>query len=436
MKKIAFTLIVISGLVFTSCNSDDDTPPEEMVTCTDGIQNGDETGIDCGGSACSPCAAIAEIPATYVFTRDGSSTVSFSGQTTRLFMANEILAKLQDPMATETEIQAMFAHVEGTNNFSDVDLNASDKNVKSKTAGSFDYFSNDPVTQASIRADFDGYITEQVTDVFPNWNTIASEGNAGQLPDGSSTRYVNGNGLELDQAFNKGLIGAFVVDQILNNYTSPAQLARFEDDNDNGVIVDGKTYTDMEHDWDEAYGYAFGVVADTEDPIADVDALDITDNFLAKYIKRVENDPTFAGVAQDIFDAYKAGRTAIINKDYDERDAQTDVLREAIAKVIAVRAVFYLQSAKTKIEASGEPGDIFHDLSEGFGFIYSLQFTRRPGEEDAYFTRTEALDFLDQIYTNNTNGFWNVTPAVLDTVSEAIAAKFDFTVSDAADNKN
>lgn len=25
-------------------------------TCTDGIQNGDETGIDCGGSACEPCA--------------------------------------------------------------------------------------------------------------------------------------------------------------------------------------------------------------------------------------------------------------------------------------------------------------------------------------------------------------------------------------------
>ena len=28
------------------------TPP----TCTDGIQNGDETGIDCGGSSCAPCS--------------------------------------------------------------------------------------------------------------------------------------------------------------------------------------------------------------------------------------------------------------------------------------------------------------------------------------------------------------------------------------------
>ncbi|MDT0608234.1 DUF4856 domain-containing protein [Croceitalea rosinachiae] len=436
MKKFAFALMALTSMVFIACDSDDDDMPEVVATCSDNIQNGDETGVDCGGSSCTPCETAAEIPANYVFARDGESTVSFSGQTTRLFMANEILGKFKDPSSTVGEIQAMFAHAEGADDFADSDLNTSDKNVKSKTAGSFDYFSNDPVTQASVRADFDAYITEQVNDVFPNWNEVATEGSAGQLPDGSSTRYVNANGLELDQAFNKGLIGAFVGDQILNNYTSPAQLSRFEDDNDNDVIVDGKTYTDMEHDWDEAYGYAFGVVSDTENPIANIDDLDATDKFLAKYIKRAENDPTFTGIAQDIFDAYKVGRTAIINKDYDERNRQTDILREAIAKVIAIRSVFYLQAGKTKIEASGEPGDIFHDLSEGFGFIYSLQFTRRPGAEDAYFTRTETLDFLNQIYANNTNGFWNVTPETLDEVSEAIAVRFDFTVADAADSNN
>ncbi|MEM9000202.1 MAG: DUF4856 domain-containing protein [Bacteroidota bacterium] len=411
-------------------------PCEVAATCDDGIQNGDEEGVDCGGSACEPCTTGIDIPTTYVFERDGASTVSFSGQTTRLLMANEIIDALRDPSSTNEQIQAMFAHVEGTDNFSDPDLNASDKNVKSKTAASFDYFSNEPVVQAEVRADFDAYIAAQVNDVFPNWNEVATEGSAGQLPDGSSTRYVNGSGLELDQAWIKGLIGAFVGDQILNNYTSPNQLAQFEQENDDEVIVEGKTYTDMEHDWDEAYGYAFGVVADTENPVADVDALDAVDEFLAKYIKRVDNDPTFTGIAQEIFDAYKAGRTAIVNKDYDERDAQADILRAEIAKVIAVRAVFYLQAGKTKIEAVGEPGDIFHDLSEGFGFIYSLQFTRRPGAEDAYFTRMEVLDFIDQIYTDNTNGFWNVTPASLDMVSEAIAAKFDFTVADAADSNN
>ena len=31
------------------------TTPPPAPTCTDGIQNGDETGIDCGGSSCAPC---------------------------------------------------------------------------------------------------------------------------------------------------------------------------------------------------------------------------------------------------------------------------------------------------------------------------------------------------------------------------------------------
>jgi hypothetical protein len=40
-------------LFITSCEKDDPTPAPQ-ATCDDGIQNGDETGIDCGGS-CSAC---------------------------------------------------------------------------------------------------------------------------------------------------------------------------------------------------------------------------------------------------------------------------------------------------------------------------------------------------------------------------------------------
>lgn len=48
--------------VLSSCNNDDDfTPPMAMVTCDDGIMNGDETGVDCGGS-CAPCETGMEMP--------------------------------------------------------------------------------------------------------------------------------------------------------------------------------------------------------------------------------------------------------------------------------------------------------------------------------------------------------------------------------------
>nr|WP_298999567.1 DUF4856 domain-containing protein [uncultured Allomuricauda sp.] len=432
-------LIAIFSLLFTSCSDDDYMDMDDdmvVATCDDGIQNGDETGVDCGGSACTPCTTAVEIPATYIFERDGESTVSFSGQTTRLLMASEILALLRDNTSTEDEIDAAFAHMEGAADFSDADLNASDKQIRNKTAGSFVFTQLLPsIASSTVKADFDGYITEQVEDVFPFWNQVATEGNAGQLPDGSSTRYVNGRGLELDQAFIKGLTGAFVSDQILNNYTDPGQLAQFEDDNDNEVIVDGKNYTDMEHDWDEAYGYFFGVAADGENPVAallegaDPSAFSSgSDEFLYKYVDNVEAN--FDGTAAAIFDAYKAGRTAIINKDYAERDAQADILREQIATVVAVRAVHYLKAGIAGL-GGAQPGTTFHDLSEAYGFIYSLQFLRLPGTDlSFYFTRDEVLGYLDTIYNEPTNGFWNVTEENLNTVAEAIAAKFSFTVAE------
>lgn len=46
--------MVLTALLFTSCSEDDTVLTEQLATCTDGIMNGNETGIDCGG-ACAPC---------------------------------------------------------------------------------------------------------------------------------------------------------------------------------------------------------------------------------------------------------------------------------------------------------------------------------------------------------------------------------------------
>ncbi|MBI9041055.1 MAG: hypothetical protein JEY78_06645 [Lutibacter sp.] len=57
MKKqfLKLMILIVSATFVISCGSDDNTDP--IMTCGDGIQNGDETGIDCGGSTCEPCAA-------------------------------------------------------------------------------------------------------------------------------------------------------------------------------------------------------------------------------------------------------------------------------------------------------------------------------------------------------------------------------------------
>jgi hypothetical protein len=396
MKRIALSLFTI-GALFTSCSSDDDNE-----TTTPQV----------------------EAPATFQFQRNGMTTVSYSGQTTRIEMGDEFVSALLDNTKTEVELDGMFTNT--GDYFSTTDLNSSTKNIRSKTAASSDYFSSNTTVANQIKADFDGWIANQVNDVFPNWANTATPGNAGQLQEsGGSIRYVNGKGLEYNQAVNKGLIGALMVDQMLNNYLSPSVLDAGSNrvDNDAETLAEGKNYTNMEHKWDEAFGYLYG----TDDALAP--QLNV-DSFLNKYLQRVENDDDFAGIAEDIYNAFKLGRAAIVAKNYSVRDEQAVIIREKVSEIIGIRAVYYLQAGKLTLGTDNATA--FHDLSEGFGFIYSLQFTRQPGTNAPYFSKSEVDAFIAQLTTGN--GFWDMTSTMLDNMSGDIAARFNFTVEQAAPN--
>ncbi|MGB6152489.1 MAG: DUF4856 domain-containing protein [Pricia sp.] len=433
MKRLAFALTILAGVVFTSCSSDDNDIDEQAVTptCSDGIQNADETGVDCGGT-CSPCETGIESPESYTFERDGASTVNFSGQTTRLQMGSEFVTALTDNTNTADQLQAMFAHEEGDADFSEADLNASDKNIKSKTAASIDLFADNATDQALIRADFDGWITAQVDEVFENWNTTAAPEVAGQVPQGEQVRYINAQGLEYNQMIAKGLIGALTLDQVVNNYLSPAVLDEGANraDNDAGTVEEGKSYTTMEHKWDEAYGYLFGLNTNPADPIMGENDGDL---FLGSYIGQVAADPDFSDLITASYNAFKLGRAAIVAKDYDLRDEQAEIIKAKLALVPSVRGVYYLQSGKDALaEEMPNYGGGFHALSEAYGFIYSLQFAQDAATGAAYYSKTEVDALLAQLLGDGENGLWDVTPETLDSLSETIATRFGFTVEQAA----
>ena len=219
-----------------------------------------------------------------------------------------------------------------------------------------------------------------------------------------------------------------MVDQILNNYLSTSLLdaGTNREDNDNDVLADGSPYTNMEHFWDEAYGYTYGTSADVTNPNPTIGE---DDSFLNKYIGRVEEDTAdFGGIATDIFEAYTLGRAAIVAKNYEVRDEQATILRDLISQVIGIRSVYYLQQGRMGIE-NGDFGAAFHDLSEGFGFIYSLQFTRNTDTDEPYFSAEETQGFIDTLRAGN--GFWDHTPATLNEMSETIASRFSFSVAQA-----
>jgi len=55
-KLKIFFILIFTSLLFVQCQDDDDNGNAiSQENCNDGIQNGDEEGIDCGGSNCSPC---------------------------------------------------------------------------------------------------------------------------------------------------------------------------------------------------------------------------------------------------------------------------------------------------------------------------------------------------------------------------------------------
>ena len=364
-------------------------------------------------------------PATYTFERDGTSSVNFGGQTTRIEMGGEFVSALKSTTETVASLNAKFAHTAGENNFSDAALNASSKSIRSKVAASTDFYASNTTDAAAIKADFDSWISAQVEDVFPKWDLYASEGNAGQIQEagGGSVRYVSAKGIEYNQLINKGLIGALMVDQILNNYLSPAVLDAADNvaDNDADAVNDGKNYTTMEHKWDEAFGYLYGKEADITAPTLN------NDSFLNKYLSRVEGDTDFAGIAEEIYNAFKLGRAAIVAKDYTTRALQAEILREKMSEIIGIRAVYYLQQGKNNLPT--DKGGAFHDLSEGIGFIYGLQFTRKPNSTAPYFTKAEVDDFMTTLQSGN--GFWDLTSETLDEMSATIAAKFNFTLAQA-----
>ena len=348
------------------------------------------------------------VPANYEFLRDGVSTVSFSGQTTRLNQVDEIYGALNSNTYNETQLDEMFADGAG---FTDSALNGTGKNVRGKTSAGC------AAGNSATQAQFDAQIADFANNVVPAWSNDASAGIAGKLTDATRSIHVNAKGHEIDQTFVKGLIGGMTLDQIVNNYLQSCQLdsGTRKDDNTNGVLSSGKNYTDMEHKWDEAFGYLYGQEEDAKR--ADLgSAPNGKGTTLNKYFKKV-NDSNQPGIAEIVYNAFKKGRAAIVAGDYQVRDAQANIIQIHLSKVIGYKAVDYLNGYMSKM-AAGNTADAFHALSEGYGFIMSLQFTNN-GSNAPYFTKAEADAMLAKI-----DDFWTVQDSDLTSMVNDIKSKF------------
>ena len=425
-KNLTKGLLLSTVIIFSSCGDDVETPPNLPVIDCNGVENGISAMDDCGtchqsymymgmgqmttletyadtvgldgtfilaGSASdiasNPNWKKVETPTEFTYLFNGSNTVSYGGQTTRLNMASEIMNTLADPTATTDALTGMFENSGGY--FPDATLNSSTKQIKNKTA----YYSSS-TAQMAIHTSFNTWFTDYATNVAPivGTTTMASSGSAGMV----GNRELNAKGMEYDQIVAKSLIGALCLDQVVNGYLSEAKMG---DAIDNIDRTEG--HTSMEHHWDEGFGYVYGKFG--PDNIAgDLE----TDGLLGKYLNKYEDYSTI------VFEAFKRGRQAISQNCSETRDEQAQIIKETLSIVVASRAESYLRDAA---EADDLSADYFHALSEGYGFILSLQFTY-TADGTPYFSNAEVNTMLATLEAGN--GFWDRTDAELIQMADAI----------------
>ncbi|MCD8447091.1 DUF4856 domain-containing protein [Tenacibaculum finnmarkense] len=409
MKKIVLSIFAVSALLMTSC-SDEKDPIKEV-----------------------------KAPSTYTFSRDAKSTVSYSGQQTRLDMHTQLKSALgaaSTAKVDETVLNKMFNHKEGTADFTDglvflgTELNASKKNISGATASSKKTTAADEIYTKQVT----GYLNSIFIEAAKNSGTevLASKGTAGIMnrkADGSKKILVDANGFEYVQEFSKSLMGAMELDQIVNKYLSSDKLNVENDKN-----KEGKNHTEMEHHWDEAFGYS--ALSNNALAITDKAALKAGDyaanyRFWGGYIYSADASEAGKGVKDRLMNAFLKGRQAIVDKNYPARDEQATIIKKELSLVCAIRAAHYLDAGVANVNSTDDPqaqAGAFHELSEGLGFVYSLQFTNN-GSDKPYFSKTEVAEMVTKLKANG-GLYQDNIGAVLKELSEKVAKRFSFTIAE------
>ncbi|MGB0166411.1 MAG: DUF4856 domain-containing protein, partial [Luteibaculum sp.] len=192
---------------------------------------------------------------------------------------------------------------------------------------------------------------------------------------------------------------------------------------DNNNLVDGKNYTQMEHHYDEAFGY-IGIAPDLSN--ADTDPKDQTRvNFWGEYIvKRHIADDSYpmVGVNELILDAFIKGRHAIVEKNYEERDAAIKTIAELMERVCANNALGYLEDAKGDTDTAAR----LHHLSEAIGFLISMNAHLGNSGSEAMFPRVSDQSKIDAALdiVGLESNLWDLSNAEIDQAIGLITSAF------------
>ena len=364
MKNLTKFAYLAFGLTFvlSACSTDDDDHDHDHDHCT------------------------VDAPATYSFEHEGTSTVSYTGQAARLAKAKEVYDMMNaDLTVTSADITTL--------------IDDANSKLVTKTA------ENDPnraVIIGHLNNIFDTYAANSAAF---EAGTMASEGVAGL----AGSYELDANGWEADQLYAKMLIGALCLEQVNYDY-----LTKMDVDNIDRNYSAPNVYTKREHYFDEAYGYVYG--------LDDNDADDAINNglLLGKYLNKHTGPGEGSGNnwRGDAYNAFVTGRQAVVEECQEVLDEQIAIINETLSKVVAWHAEDYLRDASTELGTD----DYFHSVSEAWGFVYSLQFTKMS-DGTPLFTHAEVMDMITTMENGDGtgNGAYGLDANTLNGMADQIA---------------
>ena len=314
----------------------------------------------------------------------GASTVDFNDEKLMILMNQELVAKMdQKNVIKANELVNMFQNNDtGEPKWTNVALNYNETSLVSKVSQQhpdrllWEGIFTKLFTQMEVNEAFKGVAATKTT---PGGYVIY--GNPLEL-------FLNDKGYDLQQLYAKGMLGINQADQIIDVFLGEDRMNGVNNvikkENDEKLFVQGTEYTKMLHSWDKAYGMIWGALSDSKTLTNGISRC-AGDNQnavgLYKSLYDVSNKELYKTIAQELFDAFKKGRNAILLNDYLTRDIQICVIRRLVSRVLLVMALHHLDKAismETQVGILNAPSpDRIFEMSKATGYLISAIFTHK-----------------------------------------------------------
>lgn len=338
------------------------------------------------------------VPSTYNF-----SNASYSGQTSRINMLKEMTTYMKTAhggVAIDAQqLKNMYANENYTWTSTPFASEQPTKQLKSKTA----------TGEAAVMESW----MDKLATISATSNT-GSNGTAGLVTSLSSSKtyLFDENGFEPIQLIDKGLMGSVFYYQGTSVYLSDSKVGGANNED----LESGKDYTEMQHYWDESFGYgSFPIDLNSDNIGTKSSAGELS--YYSKYLKKA-HDGNLNTVDELMKEGFITGRAAIDNKDYDARDKAITVIRKEWEMINVAAGLHYLNAALTNIADDALRN---HELSEAYAFINAIKFNEG---------RTMTIAEVDAVLNTLGNNFYTITAAQINDAKTLLANKYGVTAND------